>query len=86
MSYKKMLRQLDKKKTFWVTYENKKGNPQTKVIINGKEQKIFTPNVYNQWLALFRKDWEEKNEEKRKRQKMGRTVKNIKRPIQKELE
>ena len=39
MSYKKMLRQLDKKKTFWVTYKNKKGNPQTKVIVNGKEQK-----------------------------------------------
>jgi len=39
MSFKKMLRQLDKKKTFWVTYENKKGNPQTKVIVNGKEQK-----------------------------------------------
>ena len=51
-----------------------------------KNKKIFTPNVYNQWLALFRKDWEEKNEEKRKRQKMGRTVKNIKRPIQEELE
>ena len=39
MIYKKMLKQLDKKKTFWVTYENKKGNPQTKVIVNGKEQK-----------------------------------------------
>jgi hypothetical protein len=39
MSFKKMLKQLDKKKTFWVTYENKKGNPQTKVIVNGKEQK-----------------------------------------------
>ena len=39
MSFKKMLKKLDKNKTFWVTYENKKGNPQTKVIINGKEQK-----------------------------------------------
>ena len=39
MSFKKMLKRLDKKKTFWVTYENKKGNPQTKVIVNGKEQK-----------------------------------------------
>ena len=39
MSYKKMLKRLDKKKTFWVTYKNKKGNPQTKVIVNGKEQK-----------------------------------------------
>jgi|TARA_R100000781_G_scaffold74355_1_gene46332 hypothetical protein len=29
--------------------------------------KNFTPTVYNQWLALFRKDWEEKNEKKRKR-------------------
>ena len=51
-----------------------------------KNRKIFTPNVYNQWLALFRKDWEEKNDKKRKRQEMGRTVKNTKRPIQKELE
>jgi hypothetical protein len=39
MSFKKMLKKLDKNKTFWVTYENKKGNPQTKVIVNGKEQK-----------------------------------------------
>ena len=39
MSFKKILKRLDKKKTFWVTYENKKGNPQTKVIVNGKEQK-----------------------------------------------
>ena len=39
MSFKKMLKRLDKKKTYWVTYENKKGNPQTKVIVNGKEQK-----------------------------------------------
>jgi hypothetical protein len=37
-----MLKRLDKKKTFWVTYKNKKGNSQTKVIINGKEQK----NIY----------------------------------------
>ena len=51
-----------------------------------KYKKVFTPNVYNQWLALFRKDWEEKNDKKRKRQEMGRTVKNIKRPIQEELE
>ena len=51
-----------------------------------KNKKIFTPNVYNQWLALFRKDWEEKNDKKRKGEKMGRTVKNIKRPIQEELE
>ena len=36
-----------------------------------KNKKIFTPNVYNQWLALFRKDWEEKNDKKRKRQEMG---------------
>ena len=28
-----------------------------------KNKKIFTPNVYNQWLALFRKDWEEKKDE-----------------------
>ena len=41
MSFKKMLKRLDKKKTFWVTYENKKGNPQTKVIVNGKEQKTL---------------------------------------------
>ena len=39
MSFKRMLKKLDKTKTFWVTYENKKGNPQTKVIVNGKEQK-----------------------------------------------
>ncbi len=51
-----------------------------------KNKKHFTPNIYFEWLKLFRKDWEEKNEEKRKRQKMGRTVKNIKRPIQEELE
>ena len=29
-----------------------------------KNKKIFTPNVYNQWLALFRKDWEEKKDER----------------------
>ena len=51
-----------------------------------KNKKVFTPNAYNQWLALFRKDWEEKNDKKRKRQEMGRTIKNTKRPIQKELE
>ena len=41
MSFKKMLKRLDKMKTFWVTYKNKKGNPQTKVIVNGKEQKTL---------------------------------------------
>ncbi len=39
MSYKKMLKRLDKKKTFWVTYKNKKGNSQTKVIVNGHHKK-----------------------------------------------
>ena len=48
-----------------------------------KNKKHFTPNVYNQWLALFRKDWEEKNDKKRKRQKMGRTVKDPNRQVQK---
>ena len=51
-----------------------------------KNKKHFTPNIYFEWLKLFRKDWEEKNDKKRKREKMGRTVKNIKRPIQEELE
>mgnify|MGYP003624248829 CR=1 FL=1 len=32
----------------------------------GKNKKIHTPNVYNQWLALFRKDWEEKKDEREK--------------------
>ncbi len=32
MSYKKMLKKLDSKKSYWVTYINKKGNAQTKVI------------------------------------------------------
>jgi len=39
MSYKKMLKKLDSKKSYWVTYINKKGNAQTKVIENGKERK-----------------------------------------------
>ena len=47
-----------------------------------KNKKIFTPNVYNQWLALFRKDWEEKNDKKRKRQEMGRNIKNPDRRVQ----
>ena len=50
-----------------------------------KNKKVFTPNVYNQWLALFRKDWEEKNDKKRKRKKMGRTVKSPDPSIQEEL-
>ena len=48
-----------------------------------KNKKHFTPNIYFEWLKLFRKDWEEKNEEKRKRQKMGRTVKDSDRGVQK---
>ena len=36
-----------------------------------KNKKIFTPNVYNQWLALFRKDWEEKNDKKKKKARNG---------------
>ena len=39
MSYKKMLKKLDSKKSYWVTYINKKGNAQTKIIENGKERK-----------------------------------------------
>ena len=34
-----MLKKLDSKKSYWVTYINKKGNAQTKVIENGKERK-----------------------------------------------
>ena len=42
MSYKKMLKSLFMKYpkfTGWITYINKKGNPQTKVLNNGKEVK-----------------------------------------------
>ena len=35
MSYKKMLKKLDPKKTFRVEYENKKSNDCTKLVFNG---------------------------------------------------
>ena len=38
MSWKKLLKRLAGK-TCWVSYTNKKGNPQTKVIENGKEKR-----------------------------------------------
>ena len=41
MSFKKLLKGLDKKKTYTVNYKNKKGNPQSKLIVNGKEDKKF---------------------------------------------
>ena len=49
-------------------------------------ERHFTPNVYNQWLKLFRKHWEETHEKERKRKKVGRKIKDIERPVQKELE
>ena len=36
-SLKKLIKKLDPKKVFEVKYVNKKGNPQTKKIYNGKE-------------------------------------------------
>ena len=33
----------------------------------GKNKKIYTPNVYNQWLALFRKNLEEKKKDEREK-------------------
>ena len=33
----------------------------------GKNKKIYTPNVYNQWLALFRKNLEEKKKHEREK-------------------
>ena len=38
MSWKKLLKRLVGK-TCWVTYINKKNNPQTKVVENGKEKR-----------------------------------------------
>ena len=38
MSWKKLLKRLVGK-TCWVSYTNKKGNPQTKVVENGKEKR-----------------------------------------------
>ncbi len=38
MSWKKLLKRLAGK-TCWVSYTNKKGNPQTKVVENGKEKR-----------------------------------------------
>ena len=38
MSWKKLLKRLAGK-TCWVRYTNKKGNPQTKVVENGKEKR-----------------------------------------------
>ena len=38
MSWKKLLKRLAGK-TCWVSYTNKKGNPQTKVVKNGKEKR-----------------------------------------------
>jgi hypothetical protein len=37
MSWKKLLKRLAGK-TCWVSYTNKKGNPQTKVVENGKKR------------------------------------------------
>ena len=38
MSWKKLLKRLAGK-TCWVSYTNKKGNPQTKIVENGKEKR-----------------------------------------------
>ena len=38
MSWKKLLKRLAGK-TCWVSYTNKKGNPQTKVVENGREKR-----------------------------------------------
>jgi len=38
MSWKKLLKRLAGK-TCWVSYTNKKNNPQTKVVENGKEKR-----------------------------------------------
>jgi len=46
----------------------------------------FTPNVYNQWLKLFRKHLEDTHEKERKRKKVGRKIESINKPVQKELE
>ena len=38
MSWKKLLKRLAGK-TCWVSYTNKKGNPQTKIVENGREKR-----------------------------------------------